>query len=102
MPVIQAPFRKLVPLVSLVGRAAGRVGEDVGLGVLVGPELLLARPQQLGCLHHVLHILVLIEAIPQQHGEVAVLVTVDTPGLQVPQGLLVQPQHLLLVRQEPF
>lgn len=72
----------LVALVSLVGGAAGGVGEDVGLGVLVCPELLLAGLQQLGGLHHVLHILVLIEPLSQEAGEVAVLVPAGTRGVQ--------------------
>lgn len=58
----------LVALVSFIGRSSRRVGEDIGLGVLVGPELLLSLLQHHGGLHHVLFILVLIEASPQNAG----------------------------------
>lgn len=70
----------LVALVSLVGSAPGGVGQDVRLRVLAGPELFLAGLQQRGGFHHVLHILVLIEPVPQEAGEVAVLVPLDAPG----------------------
>lgn len=71
------PAPHLVHLVSLVGDTAGGVGEHVRLRVLAGPELLLTGPQQLGGFHHVLHILVLVEPVPQEAGEVAVLVPTD-------------------------
>lgn len=45
--------------------------------MLVGPEFRLAGLQQLGSFHHVLYILVLIEPVPQEAGEVAVLVSTD-------------------------
>lgn len=50
--------------------------------MLVCPELLLAGLQQLGGLHHVLHILVLIEPLSQEAGKVAVLVPAGTRGVQ--------------------
>lgn len=65
----------LVALVSFIGRSSRRVREDVGLGVLVGPELLLSLLQHHGGLHHVLFILVLIEASPQDAGIEAILVS---------------------------
>lgn len=66
----------LVALVSLVGGSSRRVWEDVGLGVLVGPELLLSCLQHHSGFHHVLLILVLIEASPQHAGVEPVLVSV--------------------------
>lgn len=59
-----APFY-LVALVSLIGGPSRRVGEDVGLRMLVGPELLLSCLQHHGGLHHVLLSLVFIKASPQ-------------------------------------
>lgn len=55
----------LVALISLIRGPSRRVGEDVGLRVLFGPELLLASLQHHGGFHHVLLIFVLIEASPQ-------------------------------------
>lgn len=65
----------LVALVSLVRSPPGGVGEDVGLRMLIGPELLLACLQHHGGLHHVLLALVVIEASPQQAGIEAVFVS---------------------------
>jgi len=67
----------LVALVSLIGSAPRGVREDVRLGMLVHPELLLACLQQLCCFHHVLHILVLIKSLSQEAGKVAVLISTD-------------------------
>lgn len=67
----------LVALVSLIRGPSRRVGEDVGLRVLFGPELLLARLQHHGGLHHVLLIFVLIEASPQHAGIEPVFVSVN-------------------------
>lgn len=44
--------------------------------MLVGPELLLSRLQHLGSLDHVLLVLVVVEAGPQQAGVEPVLVSV--------------------------
>lgn len=65
----------LVAFISFVGSSSRRVREDVGLGMLVGPELLLARLQHLGGLHHVLLILVLVEPSPKYAGIEAVFVS---------------------------
>lgn len=55
----------LVAVVSLVRGTSRGVREDVGLRMLIGPKLLLARLQQQGGLHHVLLVLVVFEASPQ-------------------------------------
>lgn len=66
----------LVALVSFIGGPSRRVREDVGLGMLVGPEFLLSCLQHHGGLHHVLLFLVLIEAGPQHAGVKTVFVSV--------------------------
>lgn len=63
-------------LVSLIRGPSRRVGEDVGLRVLRGPELLLACLQHHGGLHHVLLIFVLVEASPHHAGIEPVFVSV--------------------------
>ena len=70
--------RYLVALISLVGRPARGVGEDVGLRVLIGPELLLSGLQHSGGLHHVLLPHTVVEPLPQQAGVEPVLIPGDT------------------------
>lgn len=66
----------LVALISLIRGSSRRVREDVGLWMLVGPELLLSRLQHLGGLHHVLLIFALIKASTQHAGIEPVLVSI--------------------------
>lgn len=66
----------LVALISLIGGPSRRVGEDVGLGMLTRPELLLSCLQQHGGLHHILLILVFIETSPHQAGIEPVFVSI--------------------------
>lgn len=78
VPVIQNPLRNLVALVSFVGGSAGRVREQVRLRMLIGPEFLLSSFQHLGGFHHVLLILMLIEASSQHAGVEAVFISETT------------------------
>jgi len=79
VPVVQAPLWDLVALISFIGGPSRRIREEVWLWVLVGPEFFLPSLQHHGSFHHVLLMLVLIEASTHRYGIEAVLVPENAP-----------------------